>query len=284
MSDDADFAEIEHSDAQCFDTLPDNTVKAIGSTESAIRKIIRENKETIDVVKYIWFTNVPQALADKSSLRNTRQMFNRSTQYMIIKLLTGAHETAASCLDGIVQKVLGNMGLDESIRPLRSKTIQGFFCTKEADVSFGLAQPIPGRSTKWPTIVVEIGVSESYRKLQADAEWWLTNSTGDVKLVIILSISRKTPKITFETVALDLTVGSLRLQRPRYVPKIRQSITASRKKNDRNSPITITPPVPLTIRFEELCCRQPVPPEHNIEISPDRLGWISKHVWGEQEL
>lgn len=286
MSDDADSAEIEHSDAQCFDALPDDTVEAIGSTESATRKIIRENKATIDVVKYICFTNVSLAIADKFSLRSTRQMFNRSTQYMIIKLLTGAHETAASCLDSAVYNELYNMGLDQSIRPLRSKTIQGFFCRKEADASFGLAQPIPGRcrSTKWPTVVIEVGVSKSYRKLRVDAEWWLTSSKGDVKLGIIVSISRKSPNITFETVTLGLPVNSLRLQRPRYVLKIRQSITVSRKKNEPNSPITITPPVPLTIRFEELCCRQPVPPEHNIELSPDRLGRISKHVWGEQEF
>ncbi|KAJ5687004.1 hypothetical protein N7536_009623 [Penicillium majusculum] len=284
MSDDAGSAEIEHSDAQCFDALPDDTVEAIGSTESAIRKIIRENKAAIDVVKYICFTNVSPAVADKFSLRNSRQMFNPSTRYMIIKLLTGAHETAASCLESAVQNEICNMGLDESIRPLRSKTIQGIFCGKEADASFGLAQPTPGRSTKWPTVVIEVGVSESYRKLRKDAEWWLTNSRGDVKLVIIVSISRKTPNVTFETVTLDLPVNSLRLQRPRYVPKIRQSITVSRKKNEPNSPITITPRVPLTIGFEELFCRQPVPPEHNIDLSPDRLRRISKHVWGEQEF
>ena len=210
-------------------------------------------------------------------------MFDRSSRYMIIKLLTGAHETAASCLDGAVQNELCNMGLDESIRPLRSKTIQGSFCGKGADASFGLAQPIPGRSTKWPTVVIEVVESESYRKLRVDAEWWLTNSRGDVKVVIIVSINRKTPNITFETVALGLSVNSLRPQRPRYVPKVRQSITVSRKKDEPNSPITITPPAPLIIGFEELCCRQPVPPEHNIELSPDRLGRISKHVWGEQE-
>ncbi|KAJ6125327.1 hypothetical protein N7471_012644 [Penicillium samsonianum] len=284
ISDDSDSPEVEHSDVECFEALPDDTVEAIGSTASAIRKIIRENKETTDVVKYIRFTNVPPAIADKFSLRNTRQMFNRSTQYMIIKLLTGAHETAARGLGGAVQNEIYNTGLDELIRPLGSKTIQGVFCRKEANAAYGPAQPVPGRNPKWPTVVVEVGVSESYRKLRADAEWWLTNSRGDVKLVIIVFVSRKTPNIKFETVALDPTVNSLRLQRPRYVAKIRQSITASRDANQPNSQITIRPAVPLNIGFEELFCRQPVPPEHNIELSPDRLGRISKHVWGEQEF
>ncbi|KAF4770174.1 hypothetical protein N7455_006137 [Penicillium solitum] len=274
--DDSDSPEVEHPDVECFEALPDDTVEAIGSTGSAIRKIIRENKETIDVEKYIRFTNIPPATADKFSSRNTRQIFNRSTRYMTIKLLTGAHETALS--GGAVQNEIYNVGLDESIRPLRSTTIYGVFYSKEADAAYGPAQSIPGRNPKWPTVVVEVGVSESYRKLRADAEWWLTNSRGDMKLGIIVSISRKTPNIKFETVALDLIVNSF------YVPKIRQTITASRDANKPNSQITIRPAVPLVIGFEELFCRQPVPPEHNIELSPDRLGRISKQVWGEQEF
>ncbi|CAG7985954.1 unnamed protein product [Penicillium nalgiovense] len=291
MSDDSDSPEVERleverSDLECFEALPDDTVQAIGSTESAIRKIIRENQETTDVVKYIRFTNVPLALADKFSLHGTRQMFNRSTRYMIIKLLTGAHETASRGLGGAVQHEIINMGLHQSIRPLGirplgSKTIQGVFCRKQADEAYGLRQPVPGRNPEWPTVVVEIGVLESYRKLRADAEWWLTNSRGDVNLVIIVSVSRKTPNITFETVALDPTVNSLRHQRPRYVPKIRQTITVSRNANNPNS-ITIRPPVALTIGFEGLFCRQPVPPEHNIDLSPYELGEISTDVWGEQ--
>jgi hypothetical protein len=279
MSDDSDSPEVEHSDVECFEALPDDTVEAIGLTKSAIRKIIRENQETTDVVKYIRFTNVPPAIADKFSLRSTRQMFNRSTRYMIIKLLTGAHETASRGLYSAVQYEIRNMGLNKSIRQLGSKTIQGVFCRKEADEAYGPAQPVPGRDPKWPTVVVEVGVSESYRKLRADAAWWLTNSRGDVKLIIIVSISRKTPNIKFKTITLDPTVNSLR-----YVPKIRQTITASREANNPNSQITIRPAVPLTIGFEELFCRQPVPPEHDIEVSPDLLGEISEHVWGEQEF
>ncbi|KAJ5565638.1 hypothetical protein N7535_007276 [Penicillium sp. DV-2018c] len=149
MSDDSGTSDVEQADIECFAALPHDTVQAIGLTANAVRKTIRDNQDTTDVVKYIRFTNVPPAVADKFSLRNTRQMFNRS------------------------------------------------------------------RSPQWPTVVVEVGVSESYRKLRADADWWLPNSRGDVKLVVIVSVSRRTPNIRFETVALNPTVASLRLQRPR---------------------------------------------------------------------
>ncbi|KAJ5810802.1 hypothetical protein N7447_010318 [Penicillium robsamsonii] len=80
---------------------------------------------------------------------------------MIIKLLAGAHETASRGLGGAVQNEIYNMGLDGSIRQLGYKPIQGVFSRKEADEAYGPAQPVPGRNLKWPTVVVEVGVSES---------------------------------------------------------------------------------------------------------------------------
>ncbi|KAJ9487068.1 hypothetical protein VN97_g6252 [Penicillium thymicola] len=270
-------SESDFSDGECFTALPDDTIEAIGSTASAIRKVIRQNTETTDVVKYIRFTNVPPVIAEKFSLRNARQMFNHNTRCMIIKLVTKPHDLASRHLSTEVMYVLQEMGLQDSISMTGTYNVRGRYCEKQADESWVPRQPIPGRSTRWPTVAVEVGVSESYRKLKADAEWWLTNSRGDVKLVIIVSVSRKTPRIKFETVT--LTPATFRLQRVRDVPTIRQSITTSRQPD---ATITVSPPVPLTIQFEELFCRQLVPPEHNIDISPDRLRVLSGQVWDRQ--
>ncbi|CRL24597.1 unnamed protein product [Penicillium camemberti] len=272
--------ESDSSDGECFKALPDDTIEAIGSTASAIRKVIRENEETTDVVKYISFINVPPAIAEKLYLRNTRQMFNHSTRCMIVKLVTRPHDLASRHLNVEVMYVLKEMGVHQSISMTGTHSVRGRYCEKQADESWLPIQPIPGRSTKWPTVTVEVDVSESYPKLKADAEWWLMNSRGDVKLVIIVSVNRKTPKIKFETVT--LTPATLRLQRPRNVPTIRQSITTSRDPERPDATITVSPPVPLTIQFEELFCRQPVPPEHNIDLSPDQLREISRQVWAHQ--
>jgi hypothetical protein len=58
---------------------------------------------------------------------------------MILKLVAGAHETASRGLGGAVQNEIYNMGLGKSIRPLGFKTIQGVFCRKKADETYGLA-------------------------------------------------------------------------------------------------------------------------------------------------
>ncbi|KAJ5121026.1 uncharacterized protein N7515_008987 [Penicillium bovifimosum] len=245
-------------DIKCFQELPDDTFEAIGLETKTIRRITRQQQNLpIDVIKYLLFTNVPPTVAEEISSSSTRHMFNYDTQSMILKLVTGAHQTASRALLCEVQYILLGMDLHRSILPLGSTRVRG-------------------RDAKWPTVAVEIGVSDSYGKLKADAEWWLSNSRGEVKLVIIVSINRKTPGIKFETVVLD--VGSLR--HSRYVTTIRQTIMVSR----RGEQITVSPEVPLTIEFEELFCRQPVSPEHKIDISPDQLRYISSDVWEQQGL
>lgn len=209
MSDDSDSPDVE-----CFRALPDDTFEAIGSEASAIRRVIKEQQKLpIEVIKYLHFTDVPPPIAETFSLRSARHMLNYDTRSMIVKLLTGTHEIASQRLYLAVQLAVINMGLDDSIESVGSKRVRGVSSSKEADKSCTLMQPVPGRDAKWPTVVVEVGVSESYQKLKADAEWWLANSKGDVKLVIIVSVNRKTPNIKFETIFLDTVVSSLRHQR-----------------------------------------------------------------------
>ncbi|PLB40007.1 uncharacterized protein BDW47DRAFT_102084 [Aspergillus candidus] len=272
--------ESGSSDVKCFQELPDDTYEAIGSEVSTIRKIIRQQQDLpIKVIKYLLFTNVPPTIAERLSSSATRQMFSYDTQSMIIKLLTSVHEIASRGLFFGVQKAVYDMSLHRSIDALGSTRIRGASSSKQADESWAPVQSVPGRDAKWPTVAVEVGVSQSYQKLKADAEWWLTNSRGDVKLVIIVSINQDAPSIKFQTV-FSHVVSSARHQRLRYVPTIRQSITTSRC----GAQITTSPEVPLIIEFEELFCRQPVQPEHNIEISSDQLRDISSDVWRHQGL
>ncbi|KUM59415.1 hypothetical protein ACN42_g7714 [Penicillium freii] len=227
-------------DIECFEALPADTFEAIGSSASAIRRIIEQQKGLpIQVVKYLCFRNVPPSIAEKVSSSSTRQMFNHDTRSMIIKLVTRAHQTASRGLCSAVQYEIYNMGLEESICPVGGTTIQGMFSSKEADKSFSLLQPVPGRDREWPIITVEVGASDADRKLNADAEWWLTSSQGQVKLVVIMSINPEIPEIKFETVVLDPVVHTIH-QRP-YVPTVRQSIITSRPPKQPGAQISVCP-------------------------------------------
>jgi len=51
----------------------------------------------------------------------------------------------------------------------------------------------------WPTIMIESGFSESLKHLRNGANWWLTNSQGEVKIVVIISIQPANKKLHLET-------------------------------------------------------------------------------------
>lgn len=59
---------------------------------------------------------------------------------------------------------------------------------KEAD--FALQPATRVERTSWPSLVIEVGYSQRLDDLHADAAWWLRNSQGRTRFVIIAKISR----------------------------------------------------------------------------------------------
>lgn len=47
-------------------------------------------------------------------------------------------------------------------------------------------------------MVVEVGYRETLAQLRIDAEWWLKNSGGQTKFVILLSVSRNPNRLVIE--------------------------------------------------------------------------------------
>lgn len=170
------------------------------------------------------------------------------------------------------------MGLLRSIDLTGSARVRGRSCSKEPIGSWVPQPHLVGRDEKWPTIVMEIGVSNAFQKLRADAAWWLANSMGQVNLVLVVSIDQTCPEITFQTIVLDPESSAKR----RYIPMVRQSVTTSRAPKQPDTPITTSPEEPLIIRFEEMCCRPPTAPESDIQISLHWLEMISRNVWMKQ--
>ncbi|KAG0136042.1 hypothetical protein HOY82DRAFT_627508 [Tuber indicum] len=67
----------------------------------------------------------------------------------------------------------------------------------EADTGFKPLSTRPGKGN-WPTLVIECGVSKTMERLQVDANWWLTNSSGNVNVVLLLAITEASKNITIE--------------------------------------------------------------------------------------
>jgi hypothetical protein len=187
---------------------------------------------------------------------------------LIVKVPTIEHETAHTTISYKVNRRLEGMGLPElSLWPCGSTTYHGSSSSKEGDSTYK-PRCRTGRDD-WPVLVFEAGVSETLGNLRADAQWWLNSSGGEVKIAIVISIVRRTKRLLIEKWCLQPRTPTAPVTRANaLVPTKIQELTIT-----QNPPIP--PPrgtiptyavtgAPLTLEFEKLLLRAPVPPEGDV--------------------
>jgi len=152
--------------------------------------------------QYVVFSPVtPQAFEEINDIRNThfkglRFMYIGGARILIIKFRVSiVHELAHRVFVRSFEQKLFEMGLDRELVPMGGTGFWGPGSAKEADSAF---KPSSRRTNNWPTLVVECGVAESLSRLQVDAQWWLETSAGDVKTVIVISVSVPERNFHFE--------------------------------------------------------------------------------------
>lgn len=260
--------------------LPSDTIQAIGSSSNGIKSVVRAaQKKGNEAAAYIFFTNVPLNIVEASESRpqaiggkNIRVFYDESLRQLIIKLVGGPHEVAGAQLSRAFSENFFRMGLKQQIVNTSAKRIKEIPRSKEPDDSWKPLTLPPARSSKWPTLVVECGWSESLNRLRLDAEWWLAHSRGDVGVVVLVSVDRKEPKITLETWIIDPTSRAL------LHTMCSQVVTISR--DQQNAIITVG--APLVIEFEKTFLRPANPPlEHDITVSQQELEFLATVTWNE---
>lgn len=260
--------------------LPANTTWEKGSTSNAIRTAVnrQQAKELTTAAPYIVFSNVPPSLVDESNERsnlvggkNIRVFYDEETHYLILKLVSGPHEVAERMLSRKIDQAAMHMGLEDELLPTGSKRIKSASRLKEPDSSWRPRSLPACRTTQWPTVVTESGSSESLSRLRLDAQWWITSSIGDAKLVIIMAIHRRNPQLVLEKWVPDPSAGR--------VSGIRtQEITVIREPGN----LVTTTGAPLTIAFEEMFLRQASLQESDILVPVEALEKIAHNTWMEQ--
>jgi len=230
--------------------------------------------------QYAVFSHItPHQLANLDDFRTThckslRFLYYEFEETLIVRIMPGiTYALSCSGFELALFRKLLEMGLDDELLNTAATTYHGTGCRGEADSSF---TPISTRSlsTDWPTLVIEHGVSQSLKGLRGDASWWLTSSTGQVKIVLLFSISEKNRKIRIEqwemSAGLDeqITGGKqdLDLRRPERVNKIEISET------DAGGAV-------LKLNFEKLFLREPVLGEMNISFSTAELERYASYAW-----
>jgi len=209
--------------------------------------------------------------------RNIRVTYCKDLQTLILKVPTFVHESAHVDFAHKITTRTDRMGLERELAGCGATRYQGRDVEKEADSSYKPRSLRPLK-TDWPTIVLESGVSESLPQLRTDASWWLRNSGGDVKIVLIFSVKRTTRTIhieKWENVPAPVTRPHTRLTPPgMLVPTSIQQIDISPNGVQGS---------PLILHFDRIFLRLPnpnaVPAEHDLIFTAQDLQTYATDLW-----
>jgi len=194
---------------------------------------------------------------------------------LIVKLLPGIVEGVAKGGFATLFNIkCTGMGLLWRLKQLGSAAYEGLESSKEADYIW-IPSPLRHFSCDdWPTLVLECGLSKLIERLEIEAGWWFHNSAGDVRIVILISVSHADKKVWIDQWELS---------------------TAPNPEVGKDSPQpTITVPVktchvemvdgkatggPLRLKFNKPFLRDPRQGEGDIVFTREDLQVYGAHVW-----
>lgn len=200
--------------------------------------------------------------------------YTRSQHLLLVKMSLPAHAIALAKFHDALIRALNrnNPELEDELQPFPNVRVHGGNKTKQPDNGWGPLHGPVDRSDKWPAVVLEAGLSERTSKLQSDAQWWLGNSNGDVKIALTMSVNRRGPSIEIH-----------KWEHENNRPGISQTIKIWKDAEGNGQPIQ-TDGAPLLIEFGKLFLRASATHEHDIRIESDDLRRLAKAVWAVQRF
>lgn len=197
---------------------------------------------------------------------------------LVVKMKTKTHEAAHNKLNEVLIVKLAGMGhAERGLHETGSAEIKTPSRNKHGDQEYQPEQLPRGRSDHWPTVVIESGYTDSRTTLQKNAQWWLSESKGDVNGVITACIHEKKYEIIF-----DLWVASdLQTKSGTMAIDTKHSVKLSKTGADAE---TQAAGAPLILPFESLLLRPPTAPETDVEFMEEDLKYVAESVWDLQQF
>lgn len=153
--------------------------------------------------QYLEFSNVKRSDIEaidmiSSDIPKMTIRYDSEEEVLIMKFMAGIkHEIFAGLLDTEFQALVQTrVGRDSAFIPMKSGRVKGSRRSKEPDNGY---KPFDRtRESDYPSVVFEIGVSESLRNLQLDAKHWIEDSQGKTRVVIIAAVNSDEESILIE--------------------------------------------------------------------------------------
>lgn len=175
--------------------IPDDTERLTCPTKQQtirrIERIARKIDTNPETTQYLLIVNPDDTL--RTYLLNNRIGGVRLTfdDYNILLRIMPSllYEGVVGDFSLLFAEAMTTVGLPRSGNRWRGTAAaqrKGVYCEKEPDFSI---VPFQSLST-WPSLVVEVGMSQSHHSLRMDAEWWFENSNKTTRLILLFKIHK----------------------------------------------------------------------------------------------
>ncbi|QKX63458.1 uncharacterized protein TRUGW13939_10628 [Talaromyces rugulosus] len=121
--------------------------------------------------------------------------YSLSLKVLILKMPSRPHEAAAEEFGAMLTTLANHMKVRRQISYLGSSRVDGEDRKKQADRSWA---PVRTQG-KFPSVVLEVGYTETAAKLERDIAWWVRQSEGRVKMGITIDIKRGSHNIEIKS-------------------------------------------------------------------------------------
>jgi hypothetical protein len=203
---------------------------------------------------------------DKPVIPKSKALYFPDSQILIFTMRGLPHEVLARAMNELLCDKLKRINCRDDLTARGGTTEHLQNLSKEPDESWG---PV---AASHPTCVLEVGVSESLRQLDRDAQRWIGNDASHVTQVITAKIYLQRHEMIFAT--WRRTTG----RQPVKDNEIRIELHDGRLRARNN--------MRLRISFEQMFERPPTrgTAERDVIFSGRELGGIARIVWREMGL
>ncbi|KAJ5977859.1 hypothetical protein N7501_001201 [Penicillium viridicatum] len=187
---------------------------------------------------------------------------------VVAKMPTPMHGAAQHTFSEIF--CLWHNAQESRLLPAGSTTVEGSTRKKTPGTSWKSSIKPPKRDSRWPTIVVEVGWSETKAKLKQDIRFWFCESNQQVNVALTIKVTEK-GNITIDKWGLNTNTGDVE-------PVQTMSIYRKRRAR-RTSPNQYHISGSIDIPFQDCFLRAKRGNETDFRLSHDNLKSIAEVVW-----
>ncbi|EKV11480.1 hypothetical protein PDIG_50130 [Penicillium digitatum PHI26] len=154
--------------------------------------------ESEDLIFIIHPTTFQKDFMESDPPVRQKIFFSPRTNILIVKMLGPAHEHATQAFHSMLMQAIEPTGLHQKIQHWGKTTMLALDGTrKEADGGWSLLRHSRG-VPKRPTVVLEVANSETYAKLQRDAQYWLDPARQEANVAIGVNLNTQKPEIIID--------------------------------------------------------------------------------------